>query len=166
MKKRIHLFLFLICFTCFAESETVYFTRDFVDDQIAGKTILNGDLVLDRKLLDGFQVYGGLIFPDTAIHQLYIEYGNYNILLITEDCGELEYVRDYVLLEKNTPETRLADGPVEINGDCFDWEITVLVNREWRAPFTEDISQVFKVDTGQKRIVPFLYDSIRLYAED
>jgi len=34
------------------------------------------------------------------------------------------------------------------------------------ARYTEDISQAFKVDLDTKKIVPVVYDTIRLYAED
>ena len=166
MNKVFILFLFLFSFSFNANAD--YFTKEFLDEAIKTPNRKNEkEIIYDRTKLDGLrQYYGGLII-NTNISQYYFEYKNYNILLITEKIDGIDYVCDYLILEKQYPETHLANGPVEINGDYFDWNITVVIKCSWRGnPFTDDISQAFRVNLHTKKIEPFIYKTIRLYDEN
>jgi hypothetical protein len=77
----------------------------------------------------------------------------------------MEYVCDYLILEKQNPETRLRNGAVRINGEYTDWDIDVVVNHRWQGRYTDDISQAFKVNPQTKKIETFPYETIRLYSE-
>jgi hypothetical protein len=121
--------------------------------------------------MDGlFFYYGGRLFPSSDTLKRYIEYEDYNIILVTQKIGDVEYVCDYLILKKQTPETYLINGPVEIiiNGEEYyggNWEVDLVVNHRWRGWFTDDISQAFLVNSQTRKIEPFIYDTIRLYSE-
>jgi hypothetical protein len=159
-----------------------YFTEEFLEKAIKkGDTFLSEEtIIFDRSKvlvllkdglwslwMDGLWIYYvGRLFYGSDTLKRYIEYGNYNILLVTQEIGDVEYVRDYLILEKQNPETHLSNGAVEINGEYGDWEVDIVVNHHWQGRFTDDISQAFKVNPQTKKIEPFIYDTIRLYSED
>jgi hypothetical protein len=103
-------------------------------------------------------------FTPTTIYQRYIDYGNYNILVITEVIDSVEYVWDFLLLKKQNSETYLANGAVKIDG-YFDWEITVEVVCHWQDLYTDNIMRAFKVNPRTKKIEPVKYADIRLFNE-
>jgi len=157
------------------ETADRFFTDELAEEAITNpRVVLEGNVIFDKTLLGEIRQYGAkLIVIDTDsgtiftnIYQYSLDFRNYNIMLVVEKIDSVGYVRDCLLLEKLSPETRLESGAVEVNGEYVDEDITVVVNHEWRARFTEDISQAFKVDLDTKKIVPVVYDTIRLYAED
>jgi hypothetical protein len=144
-----------------------YFTKEFLERAIKDPKLSYGNIIFDSLKTQGLLIYyGGRLSYGSNILERHIGYGNYNIILVTEEIGSVEYVRDYLILEKQNPETYLGNGPVEINGAYFDWEIIVVVNHRWHALFTDDISQAFKVNLQTKKIEQVTYNSIRLYAEE
>jgi len=190
------LFAIIICIGCKTKSSSVlstdmpvnYFTEKFLEKAIkeGAYTYLSDDtIIFDRSKvlglwkdglwgfwMDGlYFYYGGRLFPRSDTLKRYIEYGNYNIILVTREIDDVEYVSDYLILKKQNPETHLTNGPVKIiiNGEETyggSWEVDLVVNHHWRGKFTDDISQVFNVDSQTRKIEPFIYDTIRLYSED
>lgn len=166
--------LFLHVFLCFPDdAESQFFTKGFIEKLINNHDLLRDALVSETLLFDTFKLNGLKIdsvstemFINTSMHQYYVDFISHNILLITERVSGMEYVRDCLIIEKQNHEAYLANGPVEINKSYFDWNTTVLVNHKWRARFTDDISQAFKIDIQAKKIIPLVYDTIRLYSED
>jgi hypothetical protein len=163
--------LFLPCFLCFCDDTgKQFFTKSYIEKSINNQSLLkeaivSNTLLFDRIELEGLNIYHGKMFPNTSIHEYYIDFITHNILLITEKVDDIAYVRDCLIIKKQNPEARLANGPVEINESYFDWDATVLVNHKWRAKFTDDISQAFTVDIQARKIMPLVYDTIRLYSE-
>jgi len=148
-------------------SSNDFFTAEFLGKAIKDAKSFYNNIIFDNSKTQGLDIYyTGRLFYGSNILERHMEYENYNIILVTEDIGDIEYVRDYLILEKQNPETYLANGPVEINGEYFDWEVIVVVNHKWHALFTDDINQAYKVDLQTNRIEPFTYDTIRLYAEE
>jgi hypothetical protein len=156
-----------------------YFTRDFAQEIIQNPSLRyeisahNIIFVPATARAEGLRIYGGVtpfetMFSDNSLGANFIEYTNYNIILLTERIDGIHYVRDFVILEKQHPETHLSAGAVEVNGEYFDWELIVVVNRHWhlpRRPYTDDISYAFKIDVSTKRIVPYPFETIRLFSE-
>jgi hypothetical protein len=157
-----------------------YFNEEFLERALKNPNLPDENIIFDRlKVLglwkdgvwglwmDGLRVYhGGRLFYGSDILKRYIEYGNYHIILVTQEIGCVEYVCDYLIIEKQNPEAHLSNGAVKINGEYGDWEVDIVVNHHWRGRFTDDISQAFKVNSQTKKIEPFIYDTIRLYSED
>jgi len=161
----------------------IYFTEKFLEKAIKedAYTFLSDETIIFDKSkvlglwkddlwglwMDGLRIYyGGRLFYGSDTLKRYIEYGDYNILLVTQEIDDVEYVCDYLILRKQNPETYLSNGAVEINGEYGDWEVDIVVNHYWRGIFTDDISQAFKVNLQTKKIEPLIYDTIRLYSED
>jgi hypothetical protein len=166
------LLLFLRGFSCFLDdAEKRFLTGSYIEKSIDNQSLLreaivSNTLIFDRTELYGLNIYHAKVFLNTNVHEYYIDFITHNILLIAEKVDGMVYVRDCLIIKKQNAEAYLANGPVEIDGDYFDWDITVLVNHKWRAKFTDDISQAFKIDIQAKRIMPFVYNAIRLYSED
>lgn len=168
-------FFFCACTSVNASSN--YFTRDFLAKAIGNPSlryeVAARDIIFDTTRAEGLRIYGGVIITETmssdTVNMLAmnsIEYMNYNVILLVERIDGISYVRDFVIIEKLHPETHLASGPVEINGEYFDWETLVVVNRDWtRRPYTDDISQAFRVNVSTRRIEPYLFRTIRLFSE-
>ena len=163
IKEYFLLLLFLFIFSICANAD--YLTQDFLDEAIKDPSQSRKDLIFDITKLNNLRKYYSGPFINTNISQHYFEYGNYNVLLVTEKIKELNFVCDYLILEKLHPETHFANGPVEINDNYFNWEITVVVKQKWRGEFTDDIIQAFIVNLKTKKIEKFLYETIRLYSE-
>jgi len=154
-----------------------YFSEEFVERAIKNPNLLSEEIVIFDDSLEKWKngpqgkwmgnlrlYYGGLLSYGSDIARLYIEYRNYNILLVTQKSDGVEYVCDYLILEKQNPETHLSNGAVQINGEYWDEKVDVVVNHNWRR-FTDDISQAFKVNPKTKKIEPFIFNTIRLYSE-
>jgi hypothetical protein len=137
-------------YSSFAEN-IIYFDNIFIEAEINNQNYQSENIVFDRTRLQDCFIYRSRNFLNRTINQHYIEYRDYNILLITEKNNEIEYVKDFLIIKKITPETTLADGAVQVNNDYFDWDLTVVVNRRWRGS-TEDISQAFKINLKTKKI--------------
>jgi hypothetical protein len=181
----------VICIGLLSTDKPVnYFTEKFVEKAIkenaytysSNETIIfDGSKVLNLwkdggwgLWMDGlFFYHGGRLFYGSDTLKRYIEYGDYNIILVTQEIDGVEYVRDYLFLKKQNPETHLTNGPIKviINGEGSypahgGWEIDLVVNHRWRGKeFTDDISQAFKVNPQTRKIEPFIYDTIYLYPE-
>jgi hypothetical protein len=170
MKKEIFIFrlLFLLscCLPCFSEGNIYFFTQDILENIITNPESVNGTIIFDEMKAGNLKKYGSIVLFNTSMIQHYIDYQNYNIILLTENINSILYIRDYLILKKDNAETHFANGPVEINGSLFDWEVTVVVNHKWRSRFTEDISNAFKVNRHTMKIERFAYNTIRLYSED
>jgi hypothetical protein len=166
MKNYFFVCLWFVVFSSYADTGNKFFDSEILDNMIKNPNFINGGIIFDKMRLGQLKEYGGLALLNTNMSQHYIDYMNYNIILLIEDTDNIKYVRDYLVLKKDNPETHLANGPVEINGTFFDWEITVVVDHKWRSLFTEDISMAFKVNQQTKRIEHFVYDTIKLYSED
>jgi hypothetical protein len=152
---------------CFADDGgTQFFDQRLLENIINNSELITDTIVFDQTRLGDLKEYGGVVLLNTDMLQRYIHYMDYNILLLTETINSVTYVRDYKILKKNSPEAHLANGPVEINGDFFDWEVTVEINHEWRNHFTEDINRAFKVNRQMKKFENVIYNTIRLYSED
>ena len=187
LKRMLIFFSFCFLYSCVdtdevsANANARYFTRDFAQEiiqnpslryEISAKNIIFAPATARAE---GLRIYGGVtpfetMFSDTinSLSANFIEYMNYNIILLTERIDEIAHVRDFVVLEKQHPETHLSVGAVEVNGEYFDWELIVVVNRHWhlpRRPYTDDINYAFKIDVSTKRIVPYPFETIRLFSE-
>jgi len=162
--------------TYYMETETSYFTQEYLDKSISGSNIAidlsNNIIIFDVTKADGFKIYTRKAFLDaynrqgTKISGYYLEYKNYNIIIVTEEINGTEYVRDYLILEKEHPESVLQDGDVEINGEYFDHDIIVVIDSNWRMggiPFTDDVNQAFKINWQTKKIEPVIYNTIRVH---
>ena len=144
-----------------------YFNRTVLEEIVNDPSLSYEDIIFSEEQLSGLKRYAGEIFPSSSgLICNYIEYENYNILLLTERLNAIQYLRDLLVLEKENQETFLANGAVEINSEYFDWEVIVVVNSWHDRRFTDDISQAFKVNLETKKIEPFFYDTIRLYNEE
>ena len=183
MKRMFIFFSFCFLYACVdtddnnVNANSHYFTRDFAEEIIHNPSLRDEvsvkNIIFDRTRAEGLKIYGGVapfetMFSDTinSLDALFIEYMNYNIILLVERIDEIDYVRDFIILEKQYPETHLAYGPVEINHEYFDWEIIVVVNRHWlNLPYTGDISYAFKINVSTKRIEPYPFETIRLFSE-
>jgi hypothetical protein len=163
MKNVFLIMLLSLAYSSFAEN-IIYFDNIFIEAEINNRNHQRENIIFDRTRLQDCFMYGSRVFLNTSIHQHYIEYKDYNILLITEKPDEIEWVKDFLIIKKLTPETVLADGAVQVNNDYFDWDLTVVVNRRWRGS-TEDISQAFKINPETKKIESFNFITIRLYSE-
>jgi len=155
-----------------------YFNRTVLEEIMKDPGFYHEDIAYNQNYLSGLRSRGGgsLFIGDdgefnynSGILYSHIEYENYNILLLTErvnDVNDIRYLRDILILEKETPETVIVTGPVEINDAYFDWEIFVVVNSYNGRQFTDDISQAYKVNLQTKKIERFSYETIRLWYED
>ena len=145
-----------------------YFTVEFLAKAITDQNFSYGDIIFDKTKSDGLRIYyGGRLFYDSDSILRYIEYGNYNVIVVTQEIMGIEYVQDYLILEKQNPETYLfnSSGTVQIDGDFSHFDITVVVNKHWRGRFTEDISHAFIVNLQTKKIEPVVFNTIKLYSE-
>ncbi|MCL2289228.1 MAG: hypothetical protein FWC34_00755 [Bacteroidetes bacterium] len=176
MKKLLFILLIsLFPFVCFAEGNIRYFNQAYLDKVIANKIERNKTegLIFDRareESLGLLNIRGGSVFSNNnreiVLFRYHISYNNYNIILLTEPINNLEHVRDYLLIEKENSISNLASGPVEINGEYFDWSVTVVVNSSRRGlRYTDDISAAFFIDLENKRIKPLEFNTIRLWSE-
>ncbi|MDR1211703.1 MAG: hypothetical protein LBK40_05680 [Spirochaetaceae bacterium] len=152
-----------LAYPSFAET-TVYFDSLFIEAEITNQNHQSENVIFDRDRLQDCYIYKTRNFLHRTIREHYVEYRDYNIMLISEIINEIEYVRDFLIIKKRTPETTLADGAVQVNNGDFDWELTVVVNRRWRGS-TDDISQAFKINFETKKIEPFSFITLRLYSE-
>ena len=145
-----------------------YFTEEFLERAITEPNLSDGDIIFDETKSDGLRIYyGGRLFYGSDSLLRYMEYGNRNIILVTQEVEGIEYVRDYLILEKQNLETYLsnASGTVEIDGEFTNRDVTVVVNRHWQGGFTDDISQAFRINAQTRKIEPVIYDRIRLHSE-
>ena len=175
--------VFLICFSQFVYTEDnspVYFTEEFIEKALKNPALSGENIIFDSVKAQGLRMYhGGLLLYDSDnrffyysdTHLRYFDYGNYNIMLVTQKIDDIEYVRDYLILEKLHPETHLfyGEGTVTINGKYPGlWGVTVVVNHHLPRDFfayTEDISQAFYVNIKTRKIEPVFFDTIRLVTE-
>ena len=143
-----------------------YFTKEFLKEAITKQNLSYGDIIFDQTKISDLRIYyGGRLSYGSDTLLRYIEYGNFNIILVTKEIDSIEYMSDFLLLEKLTKETYLCNGAVQINDSYFDWKITIVVNNKWQGLFTDDISQAFKINEKTKKIEEINYDTIRLYSE-
>jgi len=160
-----------------------YFTEEFLEKAIKYPALSCENIIFERsatpfdksKAPSLWMYYSGKLLydsdnrffynSDTYLH--YLDYGNYNIILVTQEIEGIEYVRDYMILEKLHPETYMfySDGTVLINGKYSGFPVTVVVNHHWRGIYTEDISQAFYVNIQTRKIEPVFFDTIRLVSE-
>jgi len=130
----------------------------------------------DRSIAPGlWMYYGGKLlydadncfFYNSDTYLQYLDYENYNIILVTQEIDGIQYVRDYMILEKLNPQTHLffSDGTVIIDGKSPGFPVTVVVNKHWQGRFTEDISQAFYVNMQTRKIEPVFFDTIRMVSE-
>jgi hypothetical protein len=170
-----------------------YFTtKKFLEKAMTEPNLPDGVIIYDETKSDGMQIYfgapdetkfeglrkyyggrllydsNGVFWYDSDTILRFFEYANYNIILVTQEFNDIEYVRDYLFLKKQNPETYLHNsaGAITINEEspgCND--VIVVVNHYWRGRFTDDISQVFKINMQTRKIEPIIYDTIRLYSE-
>jgi hypothetical protein len=153
-------------FVCFSEDNYIYFNGNYLDKIIDSANIQHENLLFDNSLREEWSIYYSKPYINTNIYQYYIEYKDSNIILLTEMVQGTKNVRDYKIIKKVHPETYLAEGPVEVNGKYFDWDITVVVNKKWKgSQFTDDILQAFKINLETKKIDVFYYETIRLFSE-
>jgi hypothetical protein len=167
-KTILYFFTSIFWFFCLVSLSSQAFDRNFIEKAINGEKHLDDAVIYDP--LQELKTYNSLLyfnsdFTSTTIRQRYIDYGNYNVLVVTEIIDSVEYVRDFLLLKKQNSETYLANGPVEINGH-FDWEITVEISHQWEGAYTDNIVRAFKVNPQTKKIELVKYASIRLYNEE
>ncbi len=160
-----------------APKSITYVTTDFWEKVITGQDLNDSTIIFDRTKIDGMRVHGaGRILYDSDYNfwydsdtlLRYIDYANYNIILVTQEIDTVEYVRDYLVIEKRTLETSLThcQGTVRIDGVYPKFDVTVVVNHSWRGKrFTDDISQAFKVNMETRKIEPIIFETIRLYSE-
>jgi len=163
------------------EIPVTYFTEKFLEKVINEDTSLYYEtIIFDRSKvlglwkdglwglwMDNLRIYYvGRLFYGSDTLKRYIEYGDYNILLVTHEINDVEYVCDYLILKKQNPETHLSNGAVVVNGEYGDWDVDIVVDHNWQGRFTDDISQAFKVNSQTRKIETFIYDTIRLYNED
>ena len=96
-----------------------------------------------------------VVFTDNKLSAHYMEYTKHNIIILTEEINKIDFIRDYVILEKLNPETHLAHGPVNINNEFFDWEIIIEINnKSWflnKGLYTDDIGRAFKINLDSKK---------------
>ncbi|MDR1177483.1 MAG: hypothetical protein LBK64_01510, partial [Spirochaetaceae bacterium] len=126
MKNIILLMLLSLAYPSFAEN-IVYFDSLFIEAEINNQNHQSENIIFDRDKLQNCFIYGTANFLHRTIRRHYIEYQDYNIMLISEIINEIEYIRDFLIIKKLTPETTLADGAVQVNDGDFDWELTVVV---------------------------------------
>jgi hypothetical protein len=177
MKRRVAFFSF--CFlvfcslvACVDDVRERYFTQEFlreaINDPNLREVVSASGIIFDTAKAEGLRVYGGVapfetLFSEDRLLTHFIAYMNYNVILLTESVDGFNFVRDFIILEKQHPETHLADGAVEINGEYFNWEIIVVINRHWEGAYTEDIDKAFIIDVPTRRIEPFQFERIRLF---
>lgn len=171
MKKILILLISLFPLFCCAEGNNQYFNQKYIDKIIENKVKKNENIIFNesKEKSLGLDIYDSKVLninsSENRLYQYYINYKNYNIILLTENIDKIEYVRDYVIIKKQNSETYLANGPVEINEEYFDWDITVVVNSKLKTEFTTDISEAFIVDLERKKIESFKFNIIKLYSE-
>ena len=130
-----------------------HFTREFVEKAITEPILVDGNTILfSESNSSGMRIIsGGVVLYDSDYNFFYnsdtlyrhIGYENYIILLVTQKIDGIEYVRDFLMIEKQTPETyffRTVNG-IEINGELTGLELSVVIYRPWLGIYTEDISQ-------------------------
>jgi len=162
---------------------TCYFTEEFLEKAIKDTALSCENIIFERSAAPfdsskapGLWMYHGgkllydsdnRFFYDSDTHLRYLDYGNYNIMLVTQEIDGIEYVRDYMILEKLHPETHMfySDGTVSIDGKFPGFPVTVVVNHHWQGRFTEDISQAFYVNMQTRKIEQVYFDTIRLFSE-
>lgn len=162
------IFLIILFFSAFyVNSIENYFNSEYLNNILKNLSHNNTEnIIFNRSELGDLYVYNAkqMAVPDVNLYQYYLMYDNYTILLLTEKIDSSEYVKDYLMIKKQNPDTHLTSGAVEINNTCFDWEITVVVNSKWVGT-TSDISEAFKIDILRKKIYKIEYDSIKIFSE-
>jgi len=149
------------------EQPNAYLTADLLERVLKEPNFSINDLLFDETK-SGLRIYhGGRLFYDSDTLLRYIDYMNYNIILVTQEIENIEYVHDYMILEKKNPETYLFKtvDNATINGEFPDFDLTVVINSRWRGLYTEDISHAFKINTETGKIEPVFFDTIRLASE-
>jgi hypothetical protein len=156
----------------FVTGEEQYFNKSYIESIINNgiddycNNILFNDVCKEQLIVYGARV----IFDDnnrrTDYYEYYIDYNDYCIILLTLKINNIEIVKDYVIIRKINEETNLENGPVEIDNDYFDWNVTVVVNVGKRIKYTDNISAAYKVNISTGKIEKLNYNSIRIYNED
>jgi hypothetical protein len=153
-----------------SDTNEVIINISFFDDILINRIDLYSKRYVWKKpeINSGIRVYGDKLLKgngDYRFSECNIEYKEYLVLLLLEKIDGKEIIVDYVSLKKITDTSYFTSGPVEIDGEYYDWDIVVFVNQSWRAQFTENISYAFKSNLETKKIEPVEYKSIRLYSE-
>jgi len=163
-----------------SDKYNLYFTTEFLERVIVETNLsyigIIGDVIFDRTKIDGLRVYqggrilydaDGIFWFDSDTLLRYLEYENYNIILVTQEIDSIEYVCDYLIIEKKTTETYLfkAMGTVKIDGEFPSFDVTVVINNNWIGLYTNDISQAFKINPQTRKIEPIFFKTIRLTSE-
>ena len=162
----------------FIES-TTYFTVEFVRNALEGVNIPIYNMIFDRTKSDGLRIYavGAILhnadgefdfYSDTFFN--YIEYENYNIILVTQRIDGIHFVRDYLIIEKQNPETYLISSAdtVQIDGFFPRFNVTIVVNNHRRnLLYGEDldVSQAFTINMKTRKIEEIFFDTISLASE-
>ena len=157
---------------------TLYFNQDYLDRVIAGEIGENetAGLIFDEtkeRSLRVIHIYRSLVLRsarsgENLLSLLYMRYGNFNVMLILKKIDGVEYVLDYVLIEKQNPDSHLAGIDfIEINGVEFDTGVTLVANSSLiPTGYTDDISAVFFVNMETLSIEHLeVSEPIRLWSE-
>lgn len=153
-----------------SEKKEVTVDISFFDTIISEDVDVNAKAFIwkEPEKIAGVRIYGDKLLKDNGDYRFSecnLEYKGNLILLLLEKIEGKEAIVDYVCLKKTTDTSYFTSGPVEINGEYYDWDIVVFVNQSWRAEYTEDILCAFKSNLEKKKIEPVIYKNIRLYSE-
>jgi hypothetical protein len=150
----------------FAEDSQYFFDQEYLELVINNQNKENDFLFFESNRISG--IYSGkyFLYNRKSFFQYYIEYKNYNIILLTEKIDNtIMIVRDFILIEKIYPDSYLSSGAIQINDTYYDWDISVVVNSKFDGLFTTNISCAYKINFDLGKIEVFEYTTIKLYRE-
>jgi hypothetical protein len=158
----------------------VYFNEKFIENCLAGKIIKDEIIIFDKEFKEklyyklsndkeykgGAYIYGELHIPETDYFVKYIDFDEYNIMIVSINRNGVEIIIDYLMVKKQIKNMHFENGAVEIDGEYFDWYITIVLRNRWKGKYSDDISEAYKVNTESGKIEKFEYNTIKIYAED
>ena len=158
---------FSFSITCSASDNEQLFDSRLIQNIIENSITLDKVLVFDNKCKEELNIYGGLYLWPTNYFIYYIDYYDYNILVVTSQ--ENNIVHDYIILKKETEKSHFYDGVIEIDDKHFDWIAIILFRDRWQGKFREDVSgdisnaYIINFETG--KIEEIKFNTITIYSE-
>jgi hypothetical protein len=144
----------------------IYFNEKFIETYIAGKVVKDKVIIFDKEFKEklyyklsnnkeykgGTYIYGGLLISGTDYFVNYIDFDEYNIMIVLIKKNDIEIIIDYLILKKQTKDMHFENGAVEINGEYFDWQITIVLRNRWRGKYFDDISEAYIINAKSGKI--------------